>query len=462
MTGPSVLFWCLLISTALVCLHQMLRSLIKARDILSLPFVACGIWSYFYVSMAYSAARDLPYLMPDWTMELGQFIALASLLALLGGWYAGLGRARAISSGISDEMPYRKIWGAGLTLLIITRVGQYSFFGFSGGMGTITENTSDYWYLMFYMGYPAAGLCLLALRRSARLNTPLRKIILGLLVLALMWQHIFTARRGPLFPMVVVLVYVTYMARRTRPSRTVVATSLVVAGITMVAFLLVRPYSYGRSQAEWTFNDRLDGWKEAVQHITWESLLSRQEKADDNEYIYHVGAIATIWTLSDYQWGTGYLTLVTHWIPRQLWKDKPALQSGLFPTTWFTEMVSVMGWGMSGGGATGGVANVFEQFGLLCPVFWYFFGFMTARVYRRTSTSRNDSAVLQYVGIICTLHWMIGQGFGAMFVPACYFILIPTWVLRHYRVSRTASDSRDRLVTGQFTHAFAEPESQGL
>ena len=430
--GPSALFWIAWAATVALCLTQIAYALIKAKNVLGLPVIACGMWLYFNGYMAFVGAKGLSDLMPTWAMELSQGVALASLLALLAGWYW---QRRRISDAKPIQWTFttcRSVWRAGLILFAVALAGQYSFFGQS----TIDyTNISNYWYLMFYIGYPAAGLCLLAIIKSNTKRLLNKKLLLAALVLALMWHHIFNARRGPLFPMVIVLSYLPYLLVRRKPSKSVVIGALAFAGVAMLAFVPMRQFTYAsNSEAEWTTADRLNGWGRGLRELTWSGIfVERQTRNSDNEFLYQCGAIGTIWQLKDYQYGTGYLELLIHWIPRQWWPDKPALQQGFFPSRWHEELPNVVGWNMSNGASYGGIANTFEQFGLLCPLFWYALGWWAARLYRASIRHADATRSMQYVGFLCATHWLVSQGFGAMFVPACYCILVPTAVLAYVR-----------------------------
>jgi hypothetical protein len=289
---------------------------------------------------------------------------------------------------------------------------------------------------MFLIGYPAVGLCLLILTKSHATNRMSRVWVLSGLILALMGYQVIAARRGPLLPIVVMLVYVPYLLRRRNPNRFIVGTSLAASGLVMLTFVYMRPYSYAPDGVTaWTLSDRIEGWRKGLSEFALDTVfLQKQKKNADNEFLYHCGMIATMWQLGDYQYGTGYVTLLVNWVPRQWWPDKPGLEEGFFSSRWQEEMPGTMGWKMSSGAAGGGVADTFGQFGLLTPLFWGLLGALAARLYERSVHSGDDVSTVQYVGFICTTHWLIGQGFGAMFVPACYCIVIPTVVLRQYRV----------------------------
>src|ERR1017187_361120 len=122
---------------------------------------------------------------------------------------------------------------------------------------------------------------------------------------ALMWHHILNARRGPLFPMVIVLGYLPYLLARRKPSRIVVLGALALGGIGMLTLVWMRTYTYApQSAVEWTATDSVNGWDRGLRELSWSGILEdRQQRNSDNEFLYHVDAISTIWQLDDYQYG---------------------------------------------------------------------------------------------------------------------------------------------------------------
>jgi hypothetical protein len=101
-TGPSTIFWMLWGLTVAICLTQMADAWLRNKDVLGLPFIACGMWLYFFGSMAFNAAVSLPEFLPTWTMECGQLVALLCLIGLLAGWHL---TSRAARRRQSYELP---------------------------------------------------------------------------------------------------------------------------------------------------------------------------------------------------------------------------------------------------------------------------------------------------------------------------------------------------------------------
>ncbi len=430
--GSTPLFWILLVVTIVIIAIELIRGISGSSNILGLPVVAGTMWLYFYGYMAARVGTTLDYMLPSWSLEAGQMLALVSYSALLAGWYYKMNRRgyRVPRRMELDLNMARRVFACGVGLLIIAIIGQYTFFG---QQVIDYKNTSNYWYLMFYAGYPGGALCLLALSSCPAMRRSAKPAALGVLIVLLMWQHLLTARRGPIFPMVIVLCYVPYLVKGGRPNRGVVLGGLALAGFAMLVAVWARPYVYAPfyRQADWTLQDRLDGWRLAADTFAFQEVVDdRTTLASDNEFLYHCGALAVIWELGDYQYGTGYLTLLTHWIPRQLWPEKPVLQEGLFESHWYAEMHGRLGFGLSYGAAAGGAANAFEQLGLVVPVLWFAVGRFARFLFNGAIIERRPERIVQYTGFVCAFHWMVAQALGAMFVPACYYIVLPTMLLR--------------------------------
>ncbi len=70
------------------------------------------------------------------------------------------------------------------------------------------HTTSAYWYLLYYVGYPGLAIALWAALKS---NPPLRYVLVGLTLaglVAFMFPQVMNARRGPLFPAIILLLVV--------------------------------------------------------------------------------------------------------------------------------------------------------------------------------------------------------------------------------------------------------------
>jgi hypothetical protein len=176
------------------------------------------------------------------------------------------------------------------------------------------------------------------------------------------------------------------------------------------------------------------GWLAGLSNLSAKDVLTTKAgQLADNEYAYHCGAVWTIYRTGRYQYGTGYLTLLVHWIPRQIWPDKPGLEEGFFPS-YYSEVGNEMGWRATGGAAWGGAADVFSEFGFLSPIFWGFLAYFVGCGYRLALGNRLGEK-MAYLGFLAGTHWLVAQGFGPAFVPMCIFTIPPAVFLRFARVN---------------------------
>lgn len=413
----------LLIATVLLALGVIIRAARRPHEIPQLPLVASAMWLYFYGFMAYVAARDLRTFLPDWTLAVGQGAALASLVGLIAGWSLALRFPQAAPRAARKSPSYDTgvLWWAGALFIVSSSLVHYYLIR---QPDIDWQKTSAYLYLFFHVGYPGMALCVVA-RVKGKYHLPLEKIAFIGVVAFAMFPHLIAARRGPLFPLVMVVVFLPALLRRIKPRRVVLFGALGAAGVLMLLFVAVRPWIYAGGKAD---SITADSWVEAVSSLSVDQVVvERSRKVSDNEYVYHCGTIATNVELAHYQYGTGYLTLLTHWVPRTWWPGKPVLGEGWYGST--VQLVPVvMGWQLTAGASAGGVSEVFNQFGWISPLFWFLVAWCSGRVYRRAMVDDDPRWAVAYVGILCGTHWLISQGFSAAFVPGAIYQVVPVGV----------------------------------
>jgi hypothetical protein len=438
MTSLDLLFWVLWVVTALAAGLQVLRPILTTDGLLGFPFVAGLAWLYFYVYMAYDVAVSLRDFVPIKALCLGQFVALISFLGLVAGWEAAVRKNSPVRvRSYRTLYPADRLWQGGMLFLIAGILGQYTFMA----QETVDwRNTSAYWHMLYLLGYPGAALCIAATIRTPPHHRVFRTIALSVAIAILQYPFLLYARRGPLFPAVIMLTFAPILFRGKRPRRVVVVGALGGAGALMMLFLAIRPFIY---YVDRTAVSR--GWKEGLSDLSASVVLTNRGKyLGDNEYAYHCGAVWTLYRTGLYQYGTGYLTLLTHWVPRQLWQDKPSLSEGLFPDV-YGEIPNEMGWQMTNGAAWGGACDVFEEFGFLSPLFWAALAYLAGRSYREALSRRLDQQ-MTYLGFLAGTHWLVSQGFGAAFVPLCIFTIPPAVFLRYARIEPSFTTQRRSLL----------------
>jgi hypothetical protein len=271
--------------------------------------------------------------------------------------------------------------------------------------------------MLYLLGYPGAALCIAAILRVPQQQRLFRTIVLSIAVGILQFPFVFAARRGPLFPAVIMLTFAPILFSGKRARRVVVLGALSGCGAVMLLFLAIRPFIYTD-----TSNIREGGWQEGLSGLSTQDVIGSKGKyLGDNEYAYHCGAVLTLYRTGLYQYGTAYLNLLTHWIPHQFWENKPGLGVGSFPSV-TPEIQNEMGWQMTPGASWGGACDAFEEFGFLSPLFWAALGYFAGRSYHQALSHRLGKEIT-YLGFLSGSHWLVSQGFGAAFVPLCIFII---------------------------------------
>jgi hypothetical protein len=433
MTSLELIFWMLWVLTAIAAGFQVLRPIVTTEGLIGFPFVAGLAWSYFYVYMAFDVAVSLRDFVPIRALCLGQFVALISFLGLVAGWEAALRRGSSVRiRSDHNQYPADRLWRGGMLFLAMGIVGLYT-------LGSAGDHPSAYWHMMYLIGYPGAALCIAAILRMPPQRRLLRIIALAVAVGILQYPFVYGARRGPLFPAVVMLSFAPILFSGKRPRRVVVLGALGGCGFVMLLFIAIRPFIYTENSGI-----RAEGWQQGLSELSAQDVIeSKGKHLGDNEYAYHCGVVWTLYRTGLYQYGTGYLNLLTHWIPRQAWENKPVLGEGLLPDV-YEEIPNEMNWQMTPGASAGGAADVFEEFGFLSPLFWAALGYFAGRSYRRALSQRLGNE-MTYLGLLAGTHWLVAQGFGAAFVPFCIFIIPPLVLLRFMRIKPSPHRFRGRL-----------------
>jgi hypothetical protein len=348
-------------------------------------------------------------------------MALLCLVGLLAGWSVGR-RVPLRSSRDKLIYPYTYLALFGIFFLLLGAAGNYSVTR-AQGEGTLNYHAaSAYWYLLFYVGYPGLAIAVWAL---LKMKSPVRFVLWAVNVAALLafiMPQVINARRGPLFPAILILLVVPPLTLRRPPSRLVYCGGLVALAVVMLLFLQIRQTIYNGGT-----------WGDAFQKLDVSSaVVDRGEDADDNEYVNSSQLIGTLYQNGKCDYGTGHLELLVHWVPRALWPDKPALGDGSYSNDQlFDDVERATGVHLLGasGASAAGVADSFLQYGTFCPVFWFVLGFVIALVYNKVLYTCSPWWMFSYVGILCASHWQISQSFTAAFVPGMYFQAVPLVVM---------------------------------
>lgn len=407
--------------TVILCLWKLIEAVVfRPMRMLEWPFFACTMWLYFFGYMAYKAKLTLSAYLGNGMSEIGQLMDFLCLVGLLAGWSVGK-RIPVRLKPSTQSYPYLFCWLAGMFLMVLGAAGNYTV-SQAQDEGDINYHTaSAYWYLLFYVGYPGLAIALWAALKS---KSPARWFLIGLMLIDLvvfMLPQVMTARRGPLFPAIIVLLVVPPLTWRCPPNRLLYLGGLASVAVAMLLFVQVRFTIYNGGT-----------WSEAFQKLDVnEAVVARGDEADDNEYVNNCQVIGTLYQNGKYNYGSGHLGLFLHWVPRAVWPTKPALGEGNYSgRVLFDDVEQATGVRLLGFGASyAGVADTFIEYGLLCPLFWFVQSALIGLVYRLVIQTSSPWWLFCYTGFICSSHWLVSQGFSASFVPGMYFQLIPLGVL---------------------------------
>jgi hypothetical protein len=420
-TNP--VFWLLWLVTAAVCVVAAVRTAIREDQILGFVPVFILAFSYFFVCQAAVVAVTLDHRLQPWMLTVGQGIALVSLLATLWGYSLGSHPSRLPRKPVEYSYKPQSLWYAGILLMVVGIIGQYTFFS-AMFAGQADYSVTAYWSLLYMIFYPGLGLCVRVYAGTPEYRTPTTLLLLTGLSMFFMYYWVMMVRRGPMFPFFVIVAYTYYLTIR-RVNRAVIVSGLVFVGLLMLFFVLIRDYQH--QEGSW----RVDQLERVTVH---DVILKKAQSEGDNEYLYHCGMIASLIELERFQYCTGYVNLLIHWIPRQWWPDKPTLlDQGWYPRVSNYEMQELLGWQMTFGASSAGVAEAFQQFGWLVPLFWFGLAWVVGRAYAYAYYQPTAARQTLYVGTISVTHWLVSQGFTAAFVPLMFFTVVPLVLMYCFR-----------------------------
>lgn len=415
------LFLSLWAITTFQCLRLIALGLLDGERIIQWPFLAGALSLYFFSIMAIIAYRDLQHILAIDVAIRGQAVAIACLFAIEIGW--NLVKHRDTNSTSKRSYSSLTVWILSSMLIVGAAISHYLFQDAiaKAESGVNYENSSAYWYLAFYAGYPGLALSLWSLGSMEKAKRRILLYISLIIFAAFLFPHIYNARRGPLFPAVIILLFVPSFTNRTRPNGAFVLGVLFCTGIAMLSFVEARRFVYNQK----TWNDAFDSMQ--INDVFNAKLVA----VSDNEYLNHCFTVATLLDNSKFQYGSGHAELLVHWIPRSLWESKPILGEGYYPTRELNQDIAkYSGIVLLGNGAScGGFAESFVQYGLLTPFFWLLISFVFSLQFSRARYSSDPAEIVKYMALPCASLWLISQGFAAAFVPAAVFFSLPLVVL---------------------------------
>ena len=400
----------------MLCAWIYYSAFVKPQKMLEWPFLAAVMWGYFYVYMSYDANTSLADYISEYSV-IGQITALMGLVGIYLGWGIGLKR-KVIST--KRQLP-KNMWllCAGLFFVIVGILGARSVGEAASKQIDVYNETSAYYYLLFYVGFPGLAMAVWAGAKWNGKTKYIVWIIIAIFLFVFIFPYIQGARRGPVFPAIILLLIVPSMARRKSPNPIVFASVLISTGIAMILFLSIRSITYNGGD-----------WSDAIAEICVKDAVSeRGKKVTDNEFVNHCHTVATLAYNGKINYGTGHLGLLLHWIPKKFYPNKPILGDGYFCSFYelFDDIERHCGVYLLGGSgaSNAGVADSFFQYGWLFPFYWYCISYIFSILYTNGQKTNDPRWCLSYVGVMCASHWLISQSLSAATVPGLIFIVIP-------------------------------------
>jgi hypothetical protein len=404
------LFWTLW-ALGIMCLGLiLLTGLRRPFEMMGLPFVVAVFGVYFYVFMAFEAAVHLAGYLPPGTLEIGHLCAVLAIVSLWLGWWLSIRRVILPSMPVPASLDRTRLFRLGAVALVVGSLGNWTFYRFN------TEGFGEtaYWYMLFQVAFPGAAACIIALVQDRRLRTPIRIVIVGGLVLYLLLPYLLSARRGPTMAWIITVLFSIALGSRRPPSRTSLLVGLGAAGAVALTFLSMRAVL-----------ERGETVSDAVASVRLSDVAFRKTRqVADNEYVYHCALIATTSETGRYQYGTGHLGILLHWVPRSLWPEKPERGGGLFPDA-RALMRPVTGISMARGMAAGAIADSYVQYGPLFPLFWVFLGWAAGLIWARALRPEDWFWKITLVNVLSCAHWLVAQSAAAFFVPLLFGQFVP-------------------------------------
>ena len=200
--------------------------------------------------------------------------------------------------------------------------------------------------MLFHVAYPGLAICISLISRRPDFRGGGPTLLLLFLAAVLMFPWVIAARRGPMFPFMVVFIYSYYLMRPHLVNRAVVLGGLAFAGISMLLLVMVRDYSDTSATMKIS--------EERLRRVTALDILTgKAYEESDNEFLYHCTYVGALLESQRFQWGTGYLSLATHWIPRAWWPEKPPLAHGWLDPLTKEEIYDVSGVYITTGASAG-------------------------------------------------------------------------------------------------------------
>ncbi len=413
-------FWIVWSLSAAAVIYSLVRAYKKPQRMVEWDFLFTLMFGYTYVFMGFGVAKSFDeQSLRSSDLLISQIVHLAALAGVIWGWRLGIGKLRLTRRVTRPAVSYHGSlpFFSGIGLMA---VGVFGAFKTSVSVlrekEIMSEDTSGYVYLIFYLGFSGMILCLHYLYSRRVERRSFQWLAFGVMAFTFMLPFLMHHRRGPIFAFAVILLFTGFIILRRPPRPLMMISSLAVLGILMLWMLQMRAYV---TQGE--------DWKKALNaHAISEAIFGRSEKISDNEFLNSCQLIGTLVESGKCNYGTGYASMPLNAIPRQWWKNKPNIGDGILRPKKDVYPLIELKYGkvMLGFGASPGtVADAFFEFSYFTPLFFMAVAYGLSRVYRRFIVTGDELCFILYIGALACTLWFVLQQFNQIVVPYCFFVV---------------------------------------
>jgi hypothetical protein len=260
----------------------------------------------------------------------------------------------------------------------------------------------------------------------------------------MLFDAVFTASRGVLFPLLAVFFVTSYLALRKAPATRTVLISGAVACIAVLALVGYRSILHL-------------GEKSGVAPASFAEATFSYMSLDDSEVRYRIahseflitaGVIDAVDKTQQYGFGSQWIYLVTiHLVPRTLWKEKPyGWELGLR----YEDLPRIIGWGPTSGAAPSLVGDFYRQFGIFSVLLWFAWGRMARVLFNRAWNTRSPVWQVAYVLLFAFSLHLFAQSLSQLLIFYLY-TAVPSLLLtascrRRFQTNPTVSLVRREML----------------
>jgi hypothetical protein len=427
----------IVVSTALLRSHR--------GDALGIPLVAIGTFTFLYVVQPLELIHtDTTVLfLNDWQVTKALLVPALMLVFFMWGWLSSV-RTKFRENACWDP---RTMWMAGFASACVGLVLYLIYLERSGGVAQSfsqehahamdpAHNTAYIYYGPWLM---LSGSVMMFLGAPKSRNQKWKALApYGFLALNLL-SAILTGSRGPLFAVASTYFIGISIAQRKTVSLAHAVRWLVPVGIGVLVMVGYRSVLHLGPEAT---TQELPSPETAFENVAAPSEYDQEHNTASQEFLYHAAVLDTVDQTGKLDYGFQWVTfLVLNPIPKLLWTAKQYPQSPGITLADLNEHTSLS---ISGGAATGIVADLYLRFHLLSAFFLYALGRGVRRLFVAARTLSSPMATVGYVMLFAVSLNMFAQGFGAIFVPLGYSMVPVALFTLATRESRRKAELRHR------------------